>query len=159
MARKFNTEGQCNPNIHYMVRLEERMRKIKDQYVDPGSYFVINRGRQYGKTTTLWALRDYLKSQYIVLFVDFQLLSTAKFRNEAVFSKGFARKAIDALLSIDMEDKEREKLLKPLRAFGTENEEVDLEELFVCLSEMCRQSSRPVVLMIEIGRASCRERV
>lgn len=20
MARKFNTEGQCNPNIHYMVR-------------------------------------------------------------------------------------------------------------------------------------------
>ena len=33
MARKFNTEGQCNPDIHYMVRLEERMRKIKDQYV------------------------------------------------------------------------------------------------------------------------------
>ncbi len=155
MARKFNTEGQCSPKSHYMVRLEERMRRIKDQYVDPGSYFVINRGRQYGKTTTLWALRDYLKSQYIVLFVDFQLLGTAKFRNETVFSKGFVRKVIDAFLNIDMEDKEREKLLTPLRAFGTENGDAELEELFVCLSEMCRQSSRPVVLMIdEVDSAS-----
>ena len=155
MARKFNTEGQCSPKSHYMVRLEERMRRIKDQYVDPGSYFVINRGRQYGKTTTLWALRDYLKTQYIVLFVDFQLLGTAKFRNETVFSKGFVRKVIDALLNIDVEEDEREKLLKPLRAFGREDACADLDELFVCLSEMCRESSRPVVLMIdEVDSAS-----
>lgn len=155
MARKFNTEGQCNPKSHYMVRLEERMRKIKDQYVDPGSYFVINRGRQYGKTTTLWALLDYLKSQYIVLFVDFQLLGTAKFRNETVFSKGFVRKIIDAFRNIEIEESERKKLLKPLLTFGTEGTYADLDELFGCLSEMCRESSRPVVLMIdEVDSAS-----
>lgn len=155
MVRKFNTEGQCDPQIHYMVRLEERMHRIKDQYVDPGSYFVINRGRQYGKTTTLWALRDYLKSQYIVLFVDFQLLGTAKFRNETVFSKGFARKVIDAFININMEESEREKLLNPLRDFIAEDAYADLDELFICLSEICRESARPVVLMIdEVDSAS-----
>lgn len=59
MKRKFNTEGQCAPELHYMVRLDGRMREIKERYVEPGSYFVINRGRQYGKTTTLWALEEY----------------------------------------------------------------------------------------------------
>ncbi len=56
MRRYFNTEGQCEPEEHFMVRLEERLEKIKTLYVDRGKYFVINRGRQYGKTTTLRAL-------------------------------------------------------------------------------------------------------
>ena len=153
MGRKFNTEGQCNPEIHYMVRLEERLRKIKDQYVDPGSYFIINRGRQYGKTTTLWALRDYLKKEYIVLFIDFQLLGTAKFKNEAVFSKGFARKVIDGFRDIDLEEKE--KLLKPLQDLAVQDAYADLDELFIRLSEICREAPLPMVLMIdEVDSAS-----
>lgn len=59
--RYFNTEGVCSPDQHYMVRLDERLDKIKRLYVDRGKYFVINRGRQYGKTTTLYALEKYLK--------------------------------------------------------------------------------------------------
>lgn len=50
MQRYFNTEGSCNPNEHYMVRLDERLDRIKKLFVDRGKYFVINRGRQYGKT-------------------------------------------------------------------------------------------------------------
>lgn len=34
MQRYFNTEGQCQPDIHYMVRLDERLAKIKQLYVD-----------------------------------------------------------------------------------------------------------------------------
>ena len=56
--RKFNTEGQCNPKLQYMVRLDGRMKKIREQYVEQGSYFIINRGRQYGKTTMLLALKE-----------------------------------------------------------------------------------------------------
>lgn len=41
-------------------------------YVERGKYFVINRGRQYGKTTTLQALADYLEDDYIVVSIDFQ---------------------------------------------------------------------------------------
>ena len=67
MRRYFNTEGRCKPDIHYMVRLDDRLDKIKRLYIDQGKYFIINRGRQYGKTTTLMALAEYLKDDYTVL--------------------------------------------------------------------------------------------
>lgn len=60
--RYFNTEGRCKPELHYMAPLAERLKKIKEQYVDREKYFVINRGRQYGKTTTLMELTRYLKT-------------------------------------------------------------------------------------------------
>lgn len=58
MVRYFNTEGSCNPKEHYMVSLAERLSGIKRMLVDRKKYFVINRGRQYGKTTTLRALEE-----------------------------------------------------------------------------------------------------
>ena len=45
MTRYFNTEGLCIPEEHYMVRLDDRLEKIKRLYVKRGKYFVINRGR------------------------------------------------------------------------------------------------------------------
>ena len=42
MQRYFNTEGQCQPDIHYMVRLDERLSKIKRLYIGKGKYFIIN---------------------------------------------------------------------------------------------------------------------
>ncbi len=41
MQRYFNTEGCCKPDIHYMVRLDERLDKIKRLFVDKGKYFII----------------------------------------------------------------------------------------------------------------------
>ena len=64
--RYFNTEGRCKPDEHYMVGLGERLDRIKKIFVDRGKYFVMNRGRQYGKTTTLMALAEYLKK--IILY-------------------------------------------------------------------------------------------
>ena len=96
MERYFNTEGLCEPDIHYMVRLDERLEKIKRLFVDRGKYFVINRGRQYGKTTTLRALAEYLKQDYLVLSMDFQMVGTDEFRNEAVFSHAFAEILMEA---------------------------------------------------------------
>ena len=46
-----------------MVCLDDRVEKIKKEYVDEGSYFIINKGRQYGKTTTLKALGKCLEQQ------------------------------------------------------------------------------------------------
>ena len=40
-----------------MVDISERVREI-EKMVDDGEYFVINRARQYGKTTTLRSLRQ-----------------------------------------------------------------------------------------------------
>jgi len=45
MRRYFNTEGICNPQEHYTIRFEDRLKQIKKIYVDRKKYFVINRGR------------------------------------------------------------------------------------------------------------------
>lgn len=65
MGRKFNVTADCKQNLHYMVDLSSRLAQIKE-YVDEGKYFTINRARQYGKTTTLRALKGYLKDEYYV---------------------------------------------------------------------------------------------
>ncbi len=55
MAKKFNVTGLCIPEKHYMADLSKRVREIR-KMIDAGDYFTINRGRQYGKTTTLAAI-------------------------------------------------------------------------------------------------------
>ena len=78
MKRRFNVTGSCNQQKHYMVKLDERLKRIKEDYVDEGSYFVINRGRQYGKTTTLRALAEFLEDDYVVFSMDFHSLNILK---------------------------------------------------------------------------------
>ena len=55
VSKSFNVTGLCVPSKHYMVSLESRIKQIREM-IDAGDYFVINRARQYGKTTTLAAL-------------------------------------------------------------------------------------------------------
>ena len=78
MSKYFNITGSCIPEQHYMVNIHERLEKIRDM-IDRGDYFVINRGRQYGKTTTLNALETFLIPKYLVINLDFQLISNTDF--------------------------------------------------------------------------------
>ena len=90
MAKVFNVTGNCIPRLHYMVDLTSRLEAIK-KLIDAGQYITINRGRQYGKTTTLMALEQYLSDEYYVLNMDFQSeMSTSEFRDENTFSTAFA---------------------------------------------------------------------
>ena len=88
MVKKFNTNGCCDPALHYMVDLTERLQNIK-LMVDAGKYFSINRARQYGKTTTLTALADYLEKYYDVISMDFQTMSSLSFEDEQAFVSAF----------------------------------------------------------------------
>ena len=54
-----------------MVNIDERVQEIK-KMVDRGDYFCINRGRQYGKTTTLNSLKDALLEEYTVFSISFE---------------------------------------------------------------------------------------
>lgn len=94
MERRFNITGSCNPQRHYMVKLDGRLKQIKKNYIDDGSYFVINRGRQFGKTTTLRALEKYLKDEYIVLSLDFQQIGTEDFADESTFVNAFSKRLL-----------------------------------------------------------------
>lgn len=91
LKRFFNVPGLCNPTHHYMVNLDSRLAEIR-KYVDRGDYFVINRARQYGKSTTLSELRKFLNEEYLVISLDFQReMSSAKFQDEERFSVAFAK--------------------------------------------------------------------
>lgn len=145
MQRYFNTEGQCQPGIHYMVRLDERLAKIKQLYVDKGKYFIINRGRQYGKTTTLMELQEYLKDQYIVVFVDFQDMSTASFEDESTFCVSFAEVFIRAIKGRAEGLGGEVQKLELLTSGGS----LHMNKLFMILSGICEAAPQPIVLMID----------
>lgn len=149
--RYFNTEGLCDPDIHYMVNLEKRLWTIRERYVERGSYFVINRARQYGKTTTLWMLDDYLKDDYFVISLDFQALSTADFQDEYAFTRAFMRVFGEAMQEWEASVEAKE----IFRAFQKEQEKKTLGEMFMLLSQVCKAASKPVVMMIdEVDSAS-----
>lgn len=153
MKRKFNVTGSCNPQKHYMVRLDSRLKKIKTDYVDEGSYFVINRGRQYGKTTTLVALEKYLKKDYIVLLLDFQEIGTEDFADASTFARAFAGMVIEAF-EVSKGNGNNE-LLEPVFNLTRSSQESSLKDLFTGLSRMCARSPKPVVLMVdEVDSAS-----
>lgn len=90
MNKVFNTSGDCKPDMHYMVDIEDRLIEMKAM-VDRGDYFTVNRARQFGKTTTLKALRRYLKEDYQILSLDFQKLSHKDFETESAFVEALAR--------------------------------------------------------------------
>lgn len=148
MVRYFNTEGSCNPKKHYMVSFTERLSGIKNMLVDRKKYFVINKGRQYGTTTTLRALEDYLREDYLVLSMDFQQLGTEDFADGPTFACAFAEKALKAftLTGINSE----EEFLQPLAELTKNSENKQgLKELFEHLSIMCAKAPKPIVLMID----------
>lgn len=145
MQRFFNTEGPCEPEFHYMVRLYDRLDQIKRLYIDMGKYFVINRGRQYGKTTTLCALEGYLQEDYYVVSMDFQGISTAEFSDEYTFVRAFLRMFAEAFedSGAGMEEVGR------VYEFMKQSEKSTLGEMFYLISGLCKTAGKPVVLLID----------
>lgn len=149
MKRRFNTTGVCYADEHYIVDLSERLAKMKEM-VDAGRYFVINRARQYGKTTTLHALADYLRKEYIVILMDFQKMGSSSFADERIFSKTFFQhfwKISGELFRNQIE--KIDDVYSQLKSADT------LNELFMGFSALCELSDKRVILMIdEVDSAS-----
>lgn len=135
-----------------MVRIDERLKRIRQRFVDQGKYFVINRGRQYGKTTTLMALAEDLKDDYEVFFMDFQMMSSANFENESSFVKAFIEYMED-LLSGKKRSGERisEDAFHNLLLLK-EQETVSMDKLFRGISRVCETSEKPVVFLALLRR-------
>ncbi len=85
MKKVFNTTGTCIPSIHYMVDIKDKLDNIENM-IDKGNYFVINRPRQYGKTTTIYLLKNKLKEKYLVVSCSFEGLGSETFKDEKTFS-------------------------------------------------------------------------
>ena len=102
MAKKFNVNGVCRPDLHYMVDLSSRLAAIKEM-VEEGAYFTINKARQYGKTTILRALAHFLQEEYVVVSLDFQRMSSLSFQDEQKFVASFSEELLYAVKDFPQE--------------------------------------------------------
>ena len=156
MGKRFNVTGLCVPRKHYMVNLEDRLAQVKEM-VDEGAYFTIHRARQYGKTTLLYALEEYLKTDYLVVSIDFQKFGTATYESENSFALSFADCFLNELDRNEESDiAELSQEMETLRNICRSRDgSYAFYELFAKLNRICRLSVRPVVLMIdEVDSAS-----
>ncbi|MBR3188644.1 MAG: AAA family ATPase [Lachnospiraceae bacterium] len=142
----FNTTAVCVPEKHYMVDLSGRVEEIR-KLIDAGKYFTINRARQYGKTTTIDALRRALLTDYEVVSLSFEGIGDAGFKTEQEFVKAFARKLKREFrngLAIPEEIKDQ-----ILEFIVRKEEKAELDELFDLLQDWCYKAEKDIVLMID----------
>lgn len=153
MSKTFNTNGYCDPKLHYMVNLDSRLHEIKNM-IDDGKYFTITRARQYGKTTILTALADFLAEDYDVISLDFQTISYADFESEQRFVAAFAGELSAHAEHIPSETRE---LLE--RYASQQPQTATLSALFRTLTQMCRKNRRQIVLIIDEADSAANNQV
>lgn len=148
MAKYFNTEGPCYPQEHYMVNLDMRVQEIK-KLIDSRKYFSINRGRQYGKTTTLDILQERLKNQYTIFYISFEGFSEESFENENTFCRLFTGLLYDVIDYGEVEGI-TESVKSALENMSVPNTNTaDFRSLSNLISTICNTAAKPVVLMID----------
>jgi len=95
--REFNVTGLCVPDMHYMVDISEKVEQVF-KLVQGKKYFTINRGRQYGKTTTILRLEKRLPEDFICVSISFQYSSDKMYADEEGFSQALLSKIHRALM-------------------------------------------------------------
>lgn len=148
MLKKFNVTGTCIPNKHYIVDISKKIDEIM-KLIDGEEYFVINRPRQYGKTTTLFLLDNKLKESedYFPIKISFEGIGDLIFEDENRFSKGFM-KILER--TIEFENVELSKFI------SSNKESVEtLDDLSYFITKFVREINKKVVLMIdEVDKSS-----
>lgn len=98
MKKKFNITGVCYPHLHYMMDNSQKMKAVRTM-VEAGEYFIINRPRQYGKTTTLYLLAEELDRSkvYFPIRMNFQGIDEQWHQSDQAFAQMFSKQIFDFL--------------------------------------------------------------
>ncbi len=148
MHKKFNITGICRPAKHYMADVSGKLAKVI-RMIESGDYFIINRPRQYGKTTMLYSIAAQLRKRddYMVFNISFEGIGDAIFEDEKVFAPGFIR-----LLQTQA------KIHSPELLPFLEEKEADvlnLESLSDALSYLLSKTDKNVIVLIdEVDKSS-----
>ena len=140
--KRFNITGLCVPDKHYMVDTSAKIETIIREYIEPGEYFVINRARQYGKTTTLSRLDNALSDRYYIIRASFAGYGDCVFQSPSLFITTFLNKTALTMRSARMPD-------NLITAWAADNENLTLPQLETRIIQLVSQSDRLVVLMID----------
>ena len=148
MGKKFNVTGTCIPTKNYMVDISEKLKNIT-KLIEAEEYFIINRPRQYGKTTTLYMLEKTLEKneEYLTVSISFEGVGDLIFEEEQNFSKEFLQIVADSLFMIN------EKLAEFLEE--EKNKVNNFSDLSRSVTKFIMKSNKKVVLMIdEVDKSS-----
>ena len=154
--KEFNTTGICYPDEHYMVDISNRLADI-ERRVAKGEYITINRGRQYGKTTTLYHLTNKLMENYVVFSISFESMPGSNFETDDKLAYAFLKQIKSAVEFENInfvDDFVRDSIYKICNA-NYDKEAVKFNELSDFIVNICRNSTKPIVLLIdEVDNAS-----
>ena len=149
--KRFNTTGKCNPKIHYMVNIDGQVDAAAT-LVRQGDYFCINRGRQYGKTTTLAIMKDTLSSEFCVFSISFEGLGDSPFSSVEAICAEFL-KILKLYSTVNGSNGEVKSILKEVAPRG--QKEISLTEFKETVIDLCNASDKPLVIFIdEVDQAS-----
>ncbi len=144
--KKFNITGTCIPEKHYMVDISKKIQKILEM-IEEGSYFTINRPRQYGKTTTLYFLEKALQDRYLLISTSFEGLGEDKFKTEESFCSGIFSTLSSGMIY------ETTEIKKSFLELGTNLR--NLEGVSQAITRFVQEQNRKIVLLIdEVDKAS-----
>ncbi len=148
MRKEFNDTGTCLHDKHYMVDIKPDLQEIKE-LVDKEKYFMINRPRQYGKTTIMAMLEDLLaKDDYLVISISFEGIGDSPFESKKVFCPFFLRFLSNQFMikKLGLTDVFKSRIT---------NELIDFETLSLALTDIMTELDKKVVLMVdEVDKSS-----
>lgn len=159
MQKTFHTTGTCFPDQHYMTDLQKKLEEISI-LVGAGKYFCINRARQYGKSTLLYSLTQYLARDYIVCSISFQRMSSAKFKDEDTFCRAFIKRMQRTGCLTEPAEPSASRYLKQM-AEDADNlqKPTDLTDMFDAISDLCGLAAKPMVLIIDEIDNACNNQI
>lgn len=123
-----------------MVNISHKIFKIENM-INNGDYFVINKPRQYGKTTMISRLAKSIESEYLVLRTTFEGSGDLMFQSEEVFSVEILDSLAD---NLEFTDEEKSMELRELSK-GL----VNLKQVSKAIGKFVKNSSKKVVLIID----------
>jgi len=149
MRKKFNLTGWCNPKRHFMADISGKVAQVM-QMVEYGDYFIINRPRQYGKTTMLKTIDKVLSQspEWLVFSISFEGISSKEYLEEGSFCNNFLQ-----LLHGEMVEKEEIDLANFI--IQDSNQILSLSALSKFITQLVNKVNKQLVLLIdEVDKSS-----
>jgi hypothetical protein len=131
-----------------MVDISQKINEIF-KMVEQGDYFVINRPRQYGKTTTIYMLNRLLKTSgdYFPIITSFEGIGQEGFDNAVVFIDAFF-----LLLKQEFSSSGDDKLVKFIDSEPLPDR---IDKLGTWIGKLVKETGKKIVLMIdEVDKSS-----
>jgi AAA-like domain/PD-(D/E)XK nuclease superfamily len=146
--KEFNVTGTCFKKHHYMADVSNKLKQAFG-FIEKGKYFIINRPRQYGKTTTMNILIHKLRemSDYLVFSISFERVGDSAFETEKALSRTFLKALARSI-------KKREPdMAETITAM--ENKVENLDDLSDAITNFADSTNRKIVVFIdEVDKSS-----